>query len=98
MNRGAQGVGAVLGHMIPGGGILTGILGYSIAGSVEHAFENMTMPMKYAYLKGQEALHPEAVTNIQKYLQSMEGGNPGTPRLNAAGGNPIPQGPASTPR
>ena len=94
LNRTAQGVGAVLGHAIPGGGILTGILGYSVAGTMEHAFENMTLPMKYAFLKGQEAIHPEAVTRIQNYLQSMEGGNPSTPRLAPAGGNPIPMGPS----
>jgi hypothetical protein len=98
LNRGAQGVGAVLGHAIPGGGILTGILGYSVAGTMEHAFENMTLPMRYAYLKGQEAVHPEAVTKIQQYLQDQMGGSPTTPRLNPAGGNPIPQGPASVPK
>lgn len=90
MHRGAQVMGAVVGHGV-GGGILGGVGGYVIGGALEHALENLTTPMRASFLSNLEITNPEAFTKVQDYLKAQNTGENGMLRLPAATNEtPIP--------
>jgi len=96
-HRGAQVVGAAVGHGV-GGGILGGVGGYMIGGALEHALENLTGPMKASFLRNLETTNPEAFTKVQEYLRNASTGGGNQLRLPPAGPeSPIPLGAKTTP-
>lgn len=76
----AKGAGAIAGHIF-GGGVMSEVAGYHIAGALEHALEHLTGASRATFLKNLETTNPEAFTQVQKYLEAANSGNTGTMRL-----------------
>lgn len=71
LNKAAAVAGAAAGHGI-GGGILGGVGGYMIGGALEHALENMTLPMRDSFLRNLKVTNPEAYTKVSNYLGKQQ--------------------------
>jgi hypothetical protein len=70
-HRGAQVIGAAVGHSV-GGGILGGVGGYMIGGALEHAIENMALPMRDSFLRNLKITNPEAYTKVAEFIGKQE--------------------------
>lgn len=66
-HRAAQVVGAGVGHTV-GGGILGGVGGYMIGGALEHALENLALPMRDAFLKNLKITKPEVYQKVVDFI------------------------------
>lgn len=64
----AKGVGAMVGNAT-GAGILADMAGYNLGGTLEGIVENMSNPVKAAFLRNLETSNPEAFTKVQDYLK-----------------------------
>lgn len=70
-HKGAQVIGATVGHGI-GGGILGGVGGYIIGGALEHAIENMALPLRDSFLKNLKITQPDVYSKVVDFLGNEE--------------------------
>lgn len=70
-HKGAQVMGATIGNGI-GGGILGGVGGYMIGGALEHAIENMALPLRDSFLKNLKITKPDVYQKVADYVGNEE--------------------------
>lgn len=72
--------GFLAGHAM-GGGVLPGVAGYAIGGTLENVVENMTLSLRGKFLQALELTNPEALKSLSKYSAQEEAARAARPLL-----------------
>lgn len=70
---GAKVLGAKAAGLVGGGDLVSEFVGYHIGGALEKFVENMTNPMRDAFLKNLKVTNPKAFTQMEEYLKTTQG-------------------------